>query len=303
MAKSYRIMVVDDDHISSALLKKILVVEWLDVFMASSGEQCLLDVESCRPDVILLDILMPGIDGFETCRQLKSNANFCEIPIIFITSLDLRENIAKGFELGASDYIMKPFHPTEVIARTKAVLVTQSLIKDKTNLIRANTALISRLDKMLKEFDLPNKIENMRNELSVVSDSILDRLEELKKGYDHAFFILSQLEESLKLEGKLNQFKTEIHDILLSINKQIDALRTGFNNAIAMLNSVDLSFQFADRVNQQMIEIAKLIQKLHNIMKEQGPETAPEEGTSSASVLVGKAKQEEIDDLLESLEM
>jgi DNA-binding response OmpR family regulator len=90
-----------------------------DVYFALNGNEALQKVESLQPDLILLDIMMPVMDGFEVCRNLKSKDQFKNIPIIFITALGQQEEESRGFRLGAVDYITKPFNPDLVLLRVR----------------------------------------------------------------------------------------------------------------------------------------------------------------------------------------
>lgn len=124
------ILIVDDTPASVALLRATLEPEGYRISMAPNGEIALEMVSRHMPDLILLDILMPGIDGFETCRQLKINQSAREIPIIFITSKNETENIVRGFSLGCVDYIPTPFRQEEICARVKTHLRLRQLIKE-----------------------------------------------------------------------------------------------------------------------------------------------------------------------------
>jgi DNA-binding response OmpR family regulator len=117
-----KILVVDDSQFNVELLSKFLHVNNFEVLAANSGKAALKIVELEPPHLILLDILMPDMDGFETCRQIKANAKSKDIPIIFLTSLSEAKNKLKGFKLGAADYITKPFQQQEILARVKAHL-------------------------------------------------------------------------------------------------------------------------------------------------------------------------------------
>ncbi|MEM7538889.1 MAG: response regulator [Chloroflexota bacterium] len=113
----YNILIVDDTPTNLAVLVEYLQTYGFGIRVARSGETALQRVAYDAPDMILLDILMPGIDGFETCRQLKANAQTSTIPIIFMTSLTSAEDKVRGFELGAVDYVTKPLQQAEVLAR------------------------------------------------------------------------------------------------------------------------------------------------------------------------------------------
>lgn len=112
------ILIIDDVKANSRLLAKRLGDDY-NCHLATSGEEALLMLEKEQPDLILLDIIMPDIDGFEVCRRLKDNEKTRAIPVIFITSLDQEDDEAKGLSLGAVDYIKKPFHMAIVKARIR----------------------------------------------------------------------------------------------------------------------------------------------------------------------------------------
>ena len=124
------ILVVDDTPTNIDLLTLVLNKRNYKVHAAESGAQALERVRTIAPDLILLDIMMPGMDGFETCRRLKINPAFATIPVIFITALDEMRDKLKGFQVGGVDFITKPFQAEEVLARVKAHLTIQKLYKD-----------------------------------------------------------------------------------------------------------------------------------------------------------------------------
>ncbi|HVC82572.1 MAG TPA: response regulator [Chloroflexota bacterium] len=106
-----RILVVDDDELICDLVSETLNFEGFEVETAFSGEQALRMLEYARPHLILLDIMMSGINGFEVCRIILNNPATREIPIIFLTAKGQFEDELRGYEEGAFDYITKPFHP------------------------------------------------------------------------------------------------------------------------------------------------------------------------------------------------
>lgn len=125
------ILLVDDNLDNIELLKRILEKDDHDIVFALSGEQALDMTPKLHPKLILMDIMMPGIDGFETCQKLKENKTTREIPIIFISAKNRPEDVVKGFEVGGLDYITKPFNTNEVLRRVKTHLQTQNLIAEK----------------------------------------------------------------------------------------------------------------------------------------------------------------------------
>jgi two-component system, sensor histidine kinase and response regulator len=118
--KKDTLLIIDDIPSNVKVLRSFLNRVGFNVLIAEEGEEGIQVTEHAHPDLILLDIMMPGMDGFEVCQHLKSQAHTKDIPIIFMTALTDTVNKLKGFELGAADYITKPFQQEEVLARVKA---------------------------------------------------------------------------------------------------------------------------------------------------------------------------------------
>ncbi|WP_066961323.1 response regulator transcription factor [Microbulbifer sp. Q7] len=116
------VLVVDDSPDTLSLINDILEQAGIDVLVALDGSQALNIARRLRPDMILLDALMPGLDGFETCRLLKADPELASIPVIFMTGLTESESIVRGLESGGVDYLTKPIQPNELLARMKVHL-------------------------------------------------------------------------------------------------------------------------------------------------------------------------------------
>lgn len=119
MNKKTLILAVDDKPHNLQILGKLLAENGYEVGMAQSGEQALNFVKKSKPDLVLLDIMMPGMDGYEVCRRMKSDVSLKFIPIIFLTAKCDAEEVVKGFEIGGNDYVTKPFNSPELLARIK----------------------------------------------------------------------------------------------------------------------------------------------------------------------------------------
>ena len=113
------VLVVDDEANIIALAKMYLEKEGYQVDTALDGAEALRKVEQCRPELIVLDLMLPGVDGWEVCRRVRANS---DTPIIMLTARDDDVDKIVGLELGADDYMTKPFNPRELVARVKAVL-------------------------------------------------------------------------------------------------------------------------------------------------------------------------------------
>ena len=116
------ILVIDDEEDILELIKYNLIKEGYKVECVISGEEAIAKAKSELPDLIVLDLMLPGVDGLDICKQLKSNSNLAHIPIIMLTAKSEDSDIVIGLELGADDYITKPFSPRVLIARIKVLL-------------------------------------------------------------------------------------------------------------------------------------------------------------------------------------
>jgi len=127
MSATGRILVVDDTPANIQVLSSTLKTNGYQVSVATNGKQALAVLARIRPDLILLDVMMPELDGFETCRLLKASSDWDDIPIIFLTGKTDVEDIVKGFKAGAVDYVAKPFNTHELLARVNTHLTLAQL--------------------------------------------------------------------------------------------------------------------------------------------------------------------------------
>jgi CheY-like chemotaxis protein/DNA-binding CsgD family transcriptional regulator len=138
------VLIVDDAPGNLALLSDALDEAGYRVLVATDGLSALEQLKHVQPDIILLDVMMPGIDGFETCRRLKSDSSTAPIPILFMTALSELDDLLRGFSEGAVDYIVKPIRHPEVLARVEAQLTQfRVLRRAEEALSRSNLAIIA----------------------------------------------------------------------------------------------------------------------------------------------------------------
>jgi len=114
-----RILVIDDDPELVELIRLIFEREGAEVYTAGNGQEGICQFGLCRPDLILLDVMMPTLDGWETCRLFRG---FTDVPIIFLTVLNKEQDVVRGLNSGAADYVTKPFKPSILLARARAAL-------------------------------------------------------------------------------------------------------------------------------------------------------------------------------------
>ncbi len=136
-----KILVVDDNPLNLKLLSTIMKNEGFDIIVAKDGVHGLMAAQEEKPALILLDIMMPGIDGFEVCQKLKANPETQDIPVIFLTAKTDSEGVVKGFEVGAADYVTRPFNRIELLARIKTHLALKKTRDKVLDLERRNSIL------------------------------------------------------------------------------------------------------------------------------------------------------------------
>jgi len=193
------ILVVDDTNETLSLLTKLLNEHGYTVYPSDSGELALASLKKRIPDLILLDIRMPGIDGFEVCRRIKSNKDLINIPIIFLTAATDIIDKVEGLKIGAADYITKPFEKEELLARVK---------------VHVELFLLNKTLKHYSE-ELKASNEQLLHFNEVLEEKVQQRTIELQKKNDEFFEFSKKLEES---EEKYRFLTENIADVIWIFN-------------------------------------------------------------------------------------
>ena len=212
------VLIVDDSPTNLSVLFKYLSEMGLKVLVAQSGESALEQITYERPDIILLDVLMPDMDGFETCRRLKAHESTREIPVIFMTALSDKENIVAAFEVGAVDYIPKPFHQEEVLARLATHLTLQRQRMELYTLNATKNKFFSIVAHELKEAFAT--LVSLSNYLVLVlpggDDTNIHKAAEMaESSVQHTVKLL----ENLLNWGKIQNGEMEFHPQLIDLQK------------------------------------------------------------------------------------
>lgn len=157
--KDITILIVDDTAANLQVLTSIVTTEGYNILLAQTGEEALQTAGKYLPDVILLDIMMPGMDGFEVCRKLKINKNTRQIPVIFVTARTDTEAVEKGFDVGGDDYVSKPFNDRELLARLKTHVERYKLQRDITREHALMTSVLEDSPIMFCRFNAGYELE------------------------------------------------------------------------------------------------------------------------------------------------
>ena len=222
----YTILVVDDVVSNVLLLKILLTKENFKVLTANNGYTCIEIAQNNHPDLILLDVMMPDINGFETAEKLKSDPATADIPIIFLTALNAPSDLVKGFQVGANDCLTKPFNKEELVMRVmrQIQLVFAKRIIESQNAELKRT--ISNRDKMYSVIahDLRSPMASIRMVLNLLVSTISSELIG---------------EELFSLLDKANKESEETHDLL-------DNLLKWTKSQTGRLNVVHQNFDISD---------------------------------------------------------
>jgi len=201
-----KILIADDNPINLRLLETMLQKNGYTICTTTNGNEALTQVEICQPDLILLDIKMPDINGFEVCKQLKDNEKTKNIPVIFISAMGQTHNIVKGFKLGSIDYITKPFHIDEVLARVQTHITIQKMqkqmVEQNNRLMEENYNRIcaeKELQKIKEELEL--RVEERTQELARMNKNLQSEILERKKAENETIKLQRQLQQAQKMEA------------------------------------------------------------------------------------------------------
>lgn len=234
-----KILIVEDSPESIELLKLNLKDENYELFTANDGEEALTKTKEILPDLILLDILLPKLDGFQVCEELKTNPDTMFIPVIMITALkDLKDRV-HGIELGADDYLTKPYEKIELLARVRSLLRIKKYhdaLQKKRRELEAKNHTLMEIDKLKDEL-AGLIVHDMKNPLFVIQGN----LQMMSMGVDS---------EQSKL-----------------IKKYIDRIDRSANNLLKMMsNLLDIS-KIEDgsmRLNSELANVNEVVQKSIN---------------------------------------
>ena len=136
------VLVIDDEKDLLELVRYNLEKEQFDVILAKNGEEGFEIARKHRPDVIILDVMMPGMDGLEVCRKLRAEERTAKVPLIMLTARAAESDRVVGLEMGADDYVTKPFSPRELVARVRAMLRRTARQEEPAELIKAGSIVI-----------------------------------------------------------------------------------------------------------------------------------------------------------------
>ena len=229
----FKLLVVDDVQTNVLLLKALLSKDGYGILVANNGQEALEVIRNENPDLILLDVMMPGMDGFEVAERLKSEEYRCEIPIIFLTALDDTQSIVNGFKLGAGDFISKPFRKEELMVRIKhqlSLVAARRIIEEKNEELRKTIAGRDKMYSVIAH-DLRSPMGSIKMVLNMlilnlpaekIGDEMYELLTMANQTTEDVFSLLDNLLKWTKSQiGKLNVVYQDI-DVVEVVDGVID---------------------------------------------------------------------------------
>lgn len=240
------VLIVDDNSANLGVLSETLDQAGLEVWVAQSGKIALERVKYALPNLILLDVMMPEINGFETCRQLKANPETGDIPVIFMTALSDTANKVEGFQLGAVDYITKPFQQEEVLARVQLHLKLADLSKrleEKNVLLEQKVAETSQAYCKLQQMQL-QLIQNEK--MSGLGQMAAGIAHEINNPVNFIYGNLTHAKDYIKdIMGLLNLYQVEYPHPTPRIQVEQDEIDLAFiqDDLLKLFSSMTLGAQ------------------------------------------------------------
>jgi two-component system sensor histidine kinase/response regulator len=248
----YKILIVDDVMSNVLLLKVLLTNEKFAIATASNGRQALEQVEKENPDLVLLDVMMPDMSGFEVAQHLKSNPQTAEIPIIFLTALNSTADIVKGFQVGANDFISKPFNKEELIIR----------VTHQISLVAAKRLILSKTEELQRTIAGRDKL------YSVIAHDLRSPMGSIK-------MVLNMLILNLPAE----KIGIEMYELLTMANQTTEDVFSLLDNLLkwtkSQIGKLNVVYQDVDlvEVTDGVIEIFSMVASLKKIkIREMKPE-------------------------------
>ena len=240
----YKILIVDDVVSNVLLLKVLLKNEKFKTVTASDGLEAIQQAEKELPDLILLDVMMPQMDGFETAMHLKNNPTTAGIPIIFLTALNSTQDIVKGFQAGANDFITKPFNKEELLVR----------VNHQISLVAAKKLILERTE------ELRNTIVGRDKLYSVIAHDLRSPLASIKMVLN--MMVLGVSEDVIGKE--MYQMLQMVNHSTEDVFSLLDNLLKWTKSQIGKLNVVYQDFRI-DEVVEGVLDIFSLVSKSKNI--------------------------------------
>ncbi|NQY53542.1 MAG: response regulator [Campylobacteraceae bacterium] len=255
-----KILIIDDVSENINVLRHILDTRGYELYMAKDGLKGIEIAKSVKPDLILLDIMMPEIDGYETCKRLKKDKNLKDIPVIFLSALSNIEDKVKAFDVGGIDYIPKPFNEEEVIIRVKAHLQTSMIITSLNNLI----------EKSFHEIYTPLSVIQTGIEMQILEHGSSEYIESIEAAIINLNVVSDDIYYAIKKE--ISPFDPKWIELDLFIETQIKYFKP-------LAKTKNITFTFYNEIENPMIYINDtelkrlLLNVLSNAIKYSSPNT------------------------------
>ena len=268
-----KILVVDDTPVNVKLLADLLGAKGYAVVTAASGKEALATIDAQQPDLVLLDVMMPGMTGYEVCRTLRENPATAMLPVVMVTALDPGQERVKGIDAGADDFLSKPINQPELLARVRSLLRVKALHDELTALNRTLEARVesqvAQLENLsrLKRFFSPQLAE------AILSGGAEDPLKSHRRDITVVFVDLrgftafAETSEPEEVMAVLREYHAEIGKLIVAHEGTLerftgDGMMVFFNDPVLVENPSERAVRMAVAMRERVAELAKRWRKL-----------------------------------------
>jgi two-component system, sensor histidine kinase and response regulator len=262
MSRKSSVLVVDDEPNGFTVIRALLKPEGYDLFYVESGREALNQLEAIEPDVILLDVMMPDLDGIATCHEIKSNPDWAHIPIIMVTALNSKQDMARCLETGADDFISKPVSGVELRARVRSML----RIKQQHDALRATLQLREEMSSMMVH-DLRTPVATilLGSQMILTQNELESKVQQRLQMVHQAGQKLSSMINELLIMAKLEAGKLLLNQTETDLNALATTVISGFQE-IAHSKHIHLETQLPEAGHWIMADVNLLYRLMDNLL-------------------------------------
>lgn len=267
MSGSARILVVDDTPQNVRLLADLLAVKGYAVLTAGSGPEALAAVDRERPDLVLLDVVMPEMSGYEVCRRLRASPETAMTPVVMVTALDPAEERVKGIEAGADDFLTKPIHQAELLARVRSLLRVKRLHDE---LVALNRTLEQRVQEQVAQLERLGRLKRFFSPAlaeAIVTGGAEDPLRSHRREITVVFVDLrgftafAETAEPEEVMGVLHEYHAEMGRLILEHQGTLerftgDGMMIFFNDPVPVPDPVERAVRMATAMRDRVADLA-----------------------------------------------
>jgi adenylate cyclase len=263
-----RVLVVDDTPVNLKLLADLLAAKGYQVTTATSGTEALARIEAEPPDLVLLDVMMPGMSGYEVCRTIRANAATAMLPVVMVTALDPGQERVKGIEAGADDFLTKPIHQPELLARVRSLLRVKTLWDQVADLNRTLEARVAEQVAQLERLGRLRRFFSKQLAEAIVHGGADDPLQSHRRDITVVFLDLrgftafAETAEPEEIMGVLREYHAAMGQLIVDHEGTLerftgDGMMIFFNDPTPVSNPQERAVRMALAMRERVDELVR----------------------------------------------